>query len=369
MVTSTRHIPVAAPMLIGREREYVLECLDREELSWAGAYVERFERAFADFCGVRHAVACCNGTAALHLALLALGVGPGDRVVVPALTYVATANAVRYCGAEPLFCDVDVETWCLDPRDLARLLVRHAGERIVAVIPVHLYGVPADMAAIAAVAGPAGLAVVEDAAEAHGAMSDGAVVGGLGRLGTFSFFGNKILTCGEGGAVTTNDATLADRLRLYRGQGVDPARRYWHRIVGYNYRLTNVQAALALAQLESYQEHAARRALVMHQYEEALGRYRVQGATRGASRAHWMFAVLVPPGVDRDWVMADMALRGVETRPVFPAVTDLPPYEQVTPPVSATLARRGIVLPTHGRLTPDDVAYVVETFETAVHDV
>src|SRR4028118_1305803 len=234
---SRRFIPVAETVLDGNEKNYVLDCLDTGWISGSGKYVDDFEREFAAFCGVEHAVSVSNGTAGLHVSLLAFGVGPGDEVIVPDLTYVASANAVTYCGARPVLADVDSLTWTLDPQDVARKI----SPATKAIMPVHLYGHPADLDPILELAHAHNLRVVEDAAEAHGAEYKGRLVGGLGDVGVFSFFGNKIITTGEGGMITTGDKKLAEKIRLLKGQGMDPARRYWFPIVGYNYRMTNTQ--------------------------------------------------------------------------------------------------------------------------------
>src|ERR1043166_3869860 len=222
-------IPVAAPSLEGNEERYVLDCLKSTWISSTGAYIERFESAFAEFCGVKHASSCSNGTTALHLALLALGVGPGDEVIVPTLTFVATANAVVYCGGRPVFVDVQPDTWNIDPA----LIEAKITPRTKGIIVVHLFGHSVDMDPVASIARRRGLFVVEDAAQAHGAEYKGKRVGSLGDVATFSFFGNKIITTGEGGMVVTNDAAIASRIGLLKNHGMDPDRRYWHPIVGY----------------------------------------------------------------------------------------------------------------------------------------
>ena len=267
-MTDRHHIPVAAPALDGNEKAYVLDCLESTWISSTGKYLDRFEADFAEFCGVRHAVACSNGTTALHLALVALGVGPGDEVIVPTLTFVATANTVTYCGARPVFVDIDAETWYIDPAAIeAKITPRTKG-----IIAVHLFGHPADMKAIGTVASRHGLWVMEDAAQAHGAEIGGRRTGSLGDIATFSFFGNKIITTGEGGMVTTSDDDLAKRMRLLRTHGMDPDRRYWHPVIGYNYRMTNVTAAIGVAQLERVQWQLARRQELAGWYRDALGR-------------------------------------------------------------------------------------------------
>ena len=253
-------ISVACPVLNGRETEYVMECMRTSWISSVGRFVTEFERGFADFCGVRHAVATNNGTTALHLALVAIGIKPDDEVIVPSLTYIASANAVKYCGATPVFVDNDPVTFNIDPAAVEAAIT----ERTKAIIPVHLYGHMADMDVLIEIATKHDLLIVEDAAEAVGARYKGRRAGSLGTCATFSFFGNKILTTGEGGMVTTNDGELAERLKLLRGQGMDPQRRYWFPEIGYNYRMTNLAAAIGLGQLENIEHHlsADRRAHV-----------------------------------------------------------------------------------------------------------
>ena len=252
----------------------------------------RFEREFAQLCNSQSALAVCNGTIALHIALLTLGVRPGDEVLVPSLTYIATANAVRYVGGEPVFVDVDPNTWCIDPVKLeASITLRTRG-----IIPVHLYGHPCDMDAINRTAAVHGLWVVEDAAEAHFAKYKGKTTGSLGTLGTFSFYGNKILTSGEGGAVTINDPALELRMRTLRGQGMDPQRRYYFPVTGYNFRLTNVACALLCAQLDRREAIIAQRQQIFQQYRKALEGIPgigFQPVADWATPAQWLFCATV----------------------------------------------------------------------------
>jgi perosamine synthetase len=367
-----RWIPVAAPALVGRELEYVTDCIESSWISSAGSYIERFEASFSEFVGVEHAVACCNGTAALHLALLALGVGPGDEVIVPTLTYVATANAVRYCGAEPVFVDSDQETWNLDPAKVEQSFT----PRTKGVIAVHLYGHPADMDPINAAARSRGLWVLEDAAEAHGARYRGRIAGSLSECAIFSFYGNKIVTTGEGGMVVTEDEALAARLRLLRGQGQDPERRYWFPVIGYNYRLTNLAAAIGVAQMERIDWHVDRRREVASWYRERLNGSNVvefSPAADWAEPAYWMSCVLLEEGGEaaRNRVMAELAARGIDTRPFFYPLHTLPPYaaDEGEYPVATSLAARGINLPSSAPLTADDVDYVCEALESVIPQV
>jgi perosamine synthetase len=351
-------IPVATPILNGNEKAYVNECLDTGWISSNGKFIPRFEDEFAAFCGVSHAIACCNGTVALHLALLAVGIGPGDEVIVPTITFVATANAVHYVGATPVFADAERPTWNLDPEDVARKITA----KTKAIIAVHLYGHPADMAKLAELARQHDLHLIEDAAEAHGAEYRGQRAGSLGEIATFSFYGNKNLTTGEGGMCLTSDEALAAKMRLLRGQGMDPARRYWFPIVGYNYRMTNIAAAIGCAQLERADWHLARRREVFAWYHELLAdlyQLAVQPTAEWARHACWMFTVLLEEGIERDAVGKALHEAGIETRPVFPPMHLLPPYAHLAEPgslpVGEDLSRRGLNLPTGAHLSRADV--------------
>ena len=362
---SAARIPVAAPVLDGREKEYVLECLSTSWISSNGRFIVEFEKAFADFCGVEHAVATNNGTTALHLALVSLGLKPGDEIIVPTLTYIASANAVRYCGAIPVFVDNHVPNFNMDPDAIqAKITGRTKG-----ILPVDLFGHPVDLDPILQIAENNGLFVLEDAAEAVGARYKGRRLGGHGTCATFSFFGNKIITTGEGGMVTTNDGELAARLRLFRGQGMDPRRRYWFSVVGYNYRMTNIAAAIGLAQLERVDLHLAKRKLIAEGYNRRLTRYSdrflLPTAEAWADHAYWMYTIILRESlmVDRDKVMRDLDEAGIETRPVFWPMHVLPPYRDTTGeafPRAEFCSSRGISLPTHGLLTENDMDRVVD---------
>jgi perosamine synthetase len=363
-------IPVASPSLSGNEKKYVLDCLESGSISSIGKYVERFERDFASFCGVRHAIACCNGTAAVHLALIAAGIKAGDEVIVPTLTFVATANAVTYCGATPVFIDSEPGSWCLEPARIEAKIT----PRTKAVIAVHLYGHPASMDAIVAIARRHDLVVIEDAAEAHGASWNGRMTGSLGDIAAFSFYGNKTITTGEGGMVVTDDDALAERVRLYRGQGMDPQRRYWFPVIGYNYRMTSLVAAVGVAQLEQIGTFLAQRREIARWYREELGAIegiRWQVDRPQAQDACWMFTALLPEtGSTVEELAATMELHGIETRPVFAPMHTLPPYrENSVYPVAESIARRGITLPTWAGLTRDDVRRVCAALETCLSAV
>jgi perosamine synthetase len=359
-----RRLPVAAPDLGGNEERYVVDAIRSSWISSTGPYVDRFEREFAAWTGSRAAIGVSNGTVALHLALLAYGAGPGDEVIVPSLTYVATANAVRYVGATPVFVDVHEDTWCLDPERVAEAIT----DRTRGIITVDLYGHPSDMDGLQAVAASHGIWIVEDAAEAHGATYKGRRVGSLTGISTFSFYGNKILTSGEGGAVTVDDPELERRMRLFRGQGMDPQRRYYFIEIGYNYRLTNVSSAILCAQLERADALIAARDLRFSWYQRALDGVPgigFQPVAPWARRAPWLFCITVDPvafGLTRDELAAALDRAGIETRPFFVPIHELPPYAAFRPsfplPVTERLARTGMNLPTGSSISEADVTRV-----------
>jgi perosamine synthetase len=363
---------LAAPDLSGNELAYVSECVRSTWVSSLGPFVSEFEARVAEFAGARHAISTCNGTVALHLALSALGIGPDDEVIVPSLTYVASANAVRYCGATPVFADVDPQTWCIAPASVERLLT----PRTRAILPVHLYGQPCDMEALGAIARSHQLGVVEDAAEALGAQHGGRPVGALGDVGTFSFFGNKIVTTGEGGMVLTNDDLLAQRLRLLRNQGMDTGRRYWHPVLGYNYRMTNVAAALGVAQMERVGQFLADRRQIADWYHERLRgveRLVLPREAPGTRHVFWLYSLLVAQAQERDALMEGLAERGVETRPFFYPIHQFPMYRDCRSdagcPVACDVASRGISLPSSSYLKEGDVEFIAAQLADLVGDL
>ena len=369
-----RLMPVAAPVLAGNEKAYVMDCLDTTWISSNGKYIERFEQVFADFCKVKHAAACCNGTVALHLALMALGISRGDEVIVPTLTFVATANAVSYCGARPVFVDSEPETWNMDPN----LIEAKITPRTKGVIVVHLYGHPVDMDPVMSLARRYGLFVIEDAAEAHGALYKGRKVGSLADIATFSFYGNKIITTGEGGMVVTNNDALIANVRQLKGQGMDPNRRYWFPVIGYNYRMTNIAAAIGLAQLEKVEWHIERRREIAKWYYEGLKRNSaliLPAEKKWARNVYWMFSVVLDEKlhVERDAVMATLAKEGIETRPMFYPMHTLPPYRRLARgqcfPVAERIASRGMNLPTWAGLTHEDIDLVCDALKKCIKRV
>ncbi|QDU90517.1 Putative pyridoxal phosphate-dependent aminotransferase EpsN [Pirellulimonas nuda] len=349
--------PVYEPEIGEREKEYVNRCLDTGWVSARGEFVDRFEQEFAAYVGCEHGVSVSNGTTALHLALLALGIGPGDEVIVPTLTYVASANAVAYTGATPVFVDSLPGTWAMDPDDVRRVITT----RTRAIMPVHLYGCPCDMTALMGIAQQHGLLVVEDCAEAIGTKVNDRHVGTFGDLAIFSFYGNKTITTGEGGMVVTNSPNLAERCRHLKGQGLAHAREYWHDVVGYNYRMTNICAAIGCAQLERIEETLARKAAVAAEYRRLLAdRYEFQAEPAGAVHSHWMVSLLVDRAGDRNALRANLRAAGVETRPLFYPVHTMPMYVRSyrRTPVADDLGSRGVNLPSFPGLSQTEIAKI-----------
>lgn len=362
-MNAKRYIPISSPSIGPKETEYVMDCMTTTWVSSVGKYIDRFEEAFAKVAGAKHAVACSNGTTALHLALLALGVKPGDEVLVPTLTFIACANSVVYCGATPVLVDIDPEIWSIDPAQIEALIT----PKTRGILAVHLRGHPADMNALMTIARNHGLFVLEDAAQAHGAEVNGKRVGSIGDIATFSFFGNKMITTGEGGMVTTNDDKMADYMRLLKNQGMTKEHRYWHPVIGYNYRMTNIQAAIGLAQTERIADLAAGHQRVSAWYREGLANAEGivwQKQRPWAKHVWWQFVVLLDEkfAPDRDAVLAKLQAAGVDARRLYYPTHQLPPYQASVGdrkfPVADYNAARGICLPTWSGLKEEDVKYV-----------
>ena len=354
-------IPVYQPDLTGNEKRYVLECLDSSWISSKGRFIAEFEDRFAAQVGVNHSVGVCNGTVALHLALVTLGIGPGDEVIVPTLTYIAAVNAIAYTGATPVFVDSVPETWQMDPADVRRKLT----PRTKAIMAVHLYGHPCDMGSLTSIAREKGIFLVEDCAEAFGTRYCGRHVGVFGDIACFSFFGNKTITTGEGGMVVTNDKTLFERARHFKGQGLAAHREYWHDVIGYNYRLTNICAAIGLAQLERAGEVITKKRQLAETYRQELAGLPVemQGEHGDATHSHWMISILVGAAADREPLRARLKENGIETRPFFYPAHTMPMYASHfhRHPVAENLAWRGINLPSWPGLTTAQVKDIATT--------
>lgn len=366
-------IPVCRPMFAGRETEYANAAVSSGWISSAGEYLTRFESAFSRFAGCAHGVGCSNGTAAVHLALLAMGVGKGDRIVIPSFTMMASVFPAIVQGAEPVFVDCDPETWTMSPTALEAVK-----GSVKAVMPVHIYGHPCDMDPIKAWAAEAGAVVIEDAAEAHGATDHGRPCGSLGDVAAFSFYANKIITCGEGGMVTTNDAAIAERARYYRNLcfDKDPLKRFIHQDVGYNFRLTNVQAAIGLAQTEEAERLVGLRRAMAQKYLTRLADFtdvvQLPVEKPWAKNSYWMFGIVIRDHIRVAAAEAQKRLTelGVDTRRFFYPGHRQPLFEgrigAVTAPVSDRLWERGIYLPSSSDLTDDEADRVCEALRAVL---
>jgi len=353
---SQHFIPISKPSIGTREKELVLDALDSGWVSSIGKYIDEFEAKFARYCGTEYALAVSNGTTGLHLALATLGLQPGDEVIVPDLTFVATANAVAYTGATPVLADVDAETLCLDVASVKSLIT----PKTKAIIPVHLYGHPADMDALTEIADAHGLAIIEDAAEAHGAEYKGRRVGSFGKCAVFSFYGNKVITTGEGGMLTTNDREFHQHAKRLRDHAMSPHKRYFHEERGYNYRITNLQAALGVAQLERIDEFLDRRTEIMSWYNSAIATtdsVRLNRVKNWAKSAFWMVCLEVDwfDEARRDAFMQALRARGIDSRPYFCTMSSMPMYQQTPLQVASRKAQTGLNLPSYFELTKGEV--------------
>ena len=360
MGTQGFKIPVYKPTITALEKEYVMACLDEEWISSKGRFIGRFEGEFANYVGLPHALSLSNGTTALHVALMALGIGPGDEVIVPTLTYVASANAVCYTGAKPVFVDCELGTWNISLGDVERVI----SSRTRAIMAVHLYGLPCDMRGLMELARKHDLLVVEDCAEAIGSRIAGEHVGGFGDIASFSFYGNKTITTGEGWMVVTGNPTLAERVSHLKGQGLAKFREYWHDIVGYNYRMTNLCAAIGCAQMQRLDSTLERKRQIAALYRRELqGVVEFQQEVQGMDHSHWMVCGLLPNGSLRDPMRNALGELGIETRPVFYPLHSMPMYSggYRRMPNSDEVSSRGINFPSYPELSDEQVRWVCES--------
>ncbi len=354
-------IPMAEPLLNGNELKYLTDCIKSGWISSVGKYVNKFEEGFAEYIGCKYGVAVHNGTIALHLALAALGIKPGDEVIIPALTFAATANVVLYTGAKPILVDVEKDTWNIDPE----LIENKISENTKAIIPVHLYGYPCEMDRIMEIAAKYNLFVIEDAAEAHGAEYKGKKVGGIGTINCFSFFGNKIITTGEGGICLCNDTFVAERMSRLRDHGMRKDKRYWHDEVGFNYRMTNLQAAVGVAQLERINFFVEKKREIAQMYNSYLCDIEeiiLPIEKEWVKSSFWMFSILLKPDyyyLTRDKLIDFLKEKGIETRPIFYPLYKMPPYKDNNLyPNTENISASGLSLPSAVTLKEEDIKYV-----------
>lgn len=352
-------IPVYQPYFSGREKEYVNQCLDSTWISSKGEFIGRFERGFADYIGAEYATSVCNGTVAIHLALEALGIGAGDEVIVPTLTYVASVNTIIQAGATPVFVDSLEATWQIDPEDVKRKIT----SKTKAVMVVHLYGLPCEMDAITEICKTHGLLLVEDCAEAFGTRYKGQHVGTFGDVATFSFFGNKTITTGEGGMVVAKDHAVIDKAFHLKNQGVSQTREYWHDVVAYNYRMTNICAAIGLAQLEQVETILAKKRQIATWYKEGLVGLplKTHDEHPGTTHSFWMCSIALDDASLRDPLRDYLKREGIETRPLFfPAHTMPHCAVNQSFPVAESLSARGINLPSWPGMNESMVGSVIK---------
>ena len=360
-------VPVNEPVITPESKKYVAEAMETGWISSAGKYIGEFEEQFAKFLGVKHAITTTSGTTAIHLALVALGIGPGDEVIVPDFTMMGSVLPVLYCGATPIFVNAEPEAFNIDP-DLIEAKIT---KKTRAIMPVHIYGHSADMDPILAIAKKHSLPVIEDAAEAHGASYKGRLCGSMGDMGCFSFYGNKIVTTGEGGMVVTNDDTLAARAKKLKDLAHSEKKRFWHEEVGYNYRMTNLQAALGVGQLKHIDEFIAKKQWMANQYRKGLKGIkglRLPIEKENAKNVYWMYGVLVEDDfpLSRDELRAKLKEKGIDTRDFFyssasqPVLKSLPSAKEKFP-VSQMLSERGLYLPSGLALTEEQMTYVCDS--------
>lgn len=342
-----QYIALAQPQLSGNEYNYLLDAFLSTWISSTGKYVTQFEESFSKYCGTRYGVAVSNGTVALHLALVALGIGKGDEVIVPDITFAATINAVIYTGAMPIIVDIEEDSWCIDPDEIEKAITPNTK----VIIPVHIYGQPCDMGRICDIARKYNLYIVEDCAEAHGAEWNNKKVGSFGIISCFSFFGNKVITTGEGGMCVTNSAELNDKMRVLRDHGMSRERKYYHEVIGFNYRMTNLQAAIGLAQTERVDEILEWREKVEEEYRDIFSK--INGILMqkenldGRKKIAWLVSVLI--GSDkRDDVLEELKKNNIDARVFFIPLSEMEIYKKYAKDcvISKRISKMGINLPT-----------------------
>jgi len=361
-------LPLVEPSLGGNELKYVSECIKTNWISSQGAFVSKFESDFAIFHDVQHAIAVSSGTTALQLALTSMGIGKGDEVIVPNLTFGASANAIIHAGATPVFADICQSNWTIDPASI----ISNITSSTKAIMPVHLYGVPADMNAIIDIANQYNLMVIEDCAESLGASFSAKLTGTFGTTSAFSFFANKTITTGEGGMVLTNDDKIANRMRLLRDHGMRKDKRYWHEEPGYNFRLTNMQSAVGCAQMERLDDFLLHRQKLGQIYNEnliKLDEIKIQEFGSDRVSSYWLYSICIDPicGYSRDEFIKELAKEGIESRPVFYPLDQQPAYKAYRRnecPVSQLISTFGISLPTSNHMDIQEALRVCRSIES-----
>lgn len=367
-------IPVNQPLLDGREKELLAQCIETGWISSDGPFVGEFERKFSSYIGASHGIAVCNGTAALETALFAAGVSKGDEVIMPAFTIISCALAVIRLGAVPVLVDAEPDTWNMDVSQIEARIT----PRTKAIMPVHIYGHPVYMDPLLAIAGKYGLVVIEDAAEVHGAEYKGRKCGALGHISAWSFYANKIITTGEGGMVLTSDQKMAERAASYRNLCFRPEKRFYHTELGYNFRMTNLQAAVGVAQMDRIDEFVQIKRRLGEYYRNRMSGIkgiRCQVEKSWAKTVYWMYCIELDGsrGLNAVEIMKELGKRGIGTRPFFwglheqPALHDLGLFKGESYPVTERIARQGLYLPSGLTLTENQVDEVVTAVSEIIH--
>lgn len=351
--------PIYKPFISDKEKEYVNQCLDSTWISSKGEFINKFESHLGKYIGTNYVNSVCNGTVALHLALETLGIGSGDEVIVPSLTYVASVNTIIQVGAKPVFVDSCASTWQMDCDDIRQKITSNTK----AIMAVHIYGVPCDMDQIVDICKQFDLLLIEDCAEAFGTTYKGKHVGTFGDMATFSFFGNKTITTGEGGAVISKNLELHERAYHLKTQGVSKTKEYWHDVVAYNYRMTNICAAIGVAQLEKVSEILKRKAAIHHHYSNFLSDLpiKMQKDQVNATSSYWMCSVLLESNSLKEGLREHLARKRIDTRSIFPPVHTMPHcFTNETFPIAEGLSACGINLPSYPSLSLDDIMYITK---------
>lgn len=357
-------ILTAGPSITQKEIDYVNDAIANGHDEHWGDYIKKFEKAFAEYIGVKHALTTSSCTGALHLALVALGIKEGDEVIVPDSSWIATASVVRYVGATPVFVDVKSDSWTIDPLKIQQLIT----SRTKAIIPVHAYGHPAEIIRIMSIANEYGLFVIEDAAPSVGADLNHQKMGSFGDVGCFSFQGAKLLSTGEGGMIVTNNDTVFDHIKHFAEHGRSGA-GFHISDIGYKYKMSNLQAAWGLAQLERIEELLAKKLLIYNWYDEELwgidGLQLSKKSTYCERSNHWMTSIVLNKkfNVDRDELMLKMKEKGIDSRPFFPCMSSFPMFIEAYSPVAKHIGANGINLPSAHKLTQEQVVYICSTIK------
>ncbi|HPN32010.1 MAG TPA: DegT/DnrJ/EryC1/StrS family aminotransferase [bacterium] len=353
-------IPVSQPIFLGNEKKYLINCIDTGWISSLGKYISVFEKKFSNYCGVKYGVAVANGTVALHLLLKTLDINKNDEVIIPDLTFIATANAVSYTGAKPVMIDSDMDSWNIN----VDLIERYITPKTKAIIAVHLYGQPCNMKKILYIARKYNLLLIEDCAEAHGAEFDNKKIGSFGVGGCFSFYGNKVITSGEGGMIVTNNKKIFEKLLFLRDHAMSTKKRYYHSEIGFNYRMTNLQAAVGLAQLEKIDKILNLKNEIEKEYIENLadiGNIKFQKIFYDRKKICWLFSALVNENKtkNRNGLINHLLKNNIDSRPFFIPMTNLPPYYCKRKNSNALfLSKKGINLPSSINICESQIKYI-----------